>query len=160
MQYEVVFDIGHAGFRCWWFLAPGLVLTVVGSAVVYFRDQLALRGPRFVRRAFPFAFLGFATVWTVTAFGFTYVEYLRLTRALTSGAANVVEGRVESFDPMPYTGHKDVSFVVAGKRFRYSDFEATSAFNKSKSHGGPIDEGVQVRVWYVGNRIVRLAVAR
>jgi len=61
---------------------------------------------------------------------------------------------------MPYTGHKDESFVVAGKRFQYSDFEATSAFNNSKSHGGPIDDGLQVRLWYVGNRIVKVAVAR
>jgi hypothetical protein len=109
---------------------------------------------------FPVGFLGFAVLWTVTTFGATYIEYVQLRRTLASGAAVVIEGRVEDFDPMPYTGHKDESFVVAGKRFQYSDFDATSAFNNSKSHGGPIHEGLQVRVWYVGDRIVKLAVAR
>jgi len=160
MQYEVVFDISQAGFRCWWFLAPGVVFVFVGCGLVYFRHRLPVRGPRWCRRVFPIGFLGFAILWTVTAFGSTYLEYVQLRRALASGTASVIEGRVEGFDPMPYTGHKDESFVVAGKRFQYSDFEATSAFNNSKSHGGPIDDGLQVRLWYVGNRIVKVAVAR
>ncbi len=160
MQYEVVFDINQAGFRCWWFLAPGVILVFVGCGLVYFRARLPVRGPKWCRRVFPVAFLGFAILWTVTAVGSTYTEYVQLRRALSSGAATVIEGRVESFDPMPYSGHKNESFVVAGKRFEYSDFEPTSAFNNTKSHGGPIDEGRQIRLWCVGDRIVRLAVAR
>jgi hypothetical protein len=161
MRYEVVFDIRDAGFRCWWFLVPGVVLVLVGCCLLYLRDRLPLRAPEWRRQAVPpVGFLGFAVIWIGAAFHFTYGEYVRLSRVLDAGAASVVEGRVEDFHPMPYTGHQDESFVVAGRRFQYSDFEPTCAFNTGRSHGGPIEQGLQVRLWYVGDRIVRMAVAR
>jgi len=61
---------------------------------------------------------------------------------------------------MPYTGHQDETFTVNGVRFSYSDFGVTCGFNNSASHGGPIREGLQVRIHYVGNAILRLEVAR
>jgi hypothetical protein len=43
--------------------------------------------------------------------------------------------------------------------FCYSDYEVTAGFNNSASHGGPIREGLPVRVSYIGNTIVRLEVS-
>jgi len=59
---------------------------------------------------------------------------------------------------MPYTGHADESFNVAGVHFRYSDFGATDAFNNTASHGGPITKDSYVRICYdpSGNAILRL----
>jgi hypothetical protein len=57
---------------------------------------------------------------------------------------------------MPYGGHETESFTVKNEKFEYSDFIFNSAFNNTKSHGGPIDSGKYVRIWYSEGRILRL----
>ena len=74
--------------------------------------------------------------------------------------AHFIEGTVSQFIPMPYTGHAMESFVVHGVRFAYSDYVITAGFNNTSSHGGPIREGLPVRIWYRGNEILRLDVAK
>jgi hypothetical protein len=59
---------------------------------------------------------------------------------------------------MPYEGHQDECFSVQAQTFCYSDYEVTAGFNNATSHGGPIREGLPVRVSYIGNTIVRLEV--
>lgn len=71
----------------------------------------------------------------------------------------VVEGVVEKFVPMPHAGRSHESFWVNGVRFSYSDYEITPAFNNTASHGGPIYEGLPIRISYVGNKILKLEVA-
>jgi hypothetical protein len=61
---------------------------------------------------------------------------------------------------MPREGHADESFVVGGRRFSYSDYSVTPGFNNTRSHGGPIDNGVYVRITHRGNTILRLEIAR
>lgn len=70
----------------------------------------------------------------------------------------MVQGYVTNFRPMPYEGHQDECFSVQSETFCYSDYGITAGFNNSASHGGPIREGLPVRVSYVGNTIVRLEV--
>jgi hypothetical protein len=50
------------------------------------------------------------------------------------------------------------SFCVSGVCFRYSDYVVTAGFNQTSSHGGPIRDGLPVRVTYIGNTIVKLEV--
>ena len=71
----------------------------------------------------------------------------------------MVEGVVKNFRPMPYEGHQDECFSVQAQTFCYSDYVVTVGFNNSASHGGPIREGLRVRVSYIGNTIIRLEVA-
>lgn len=75
-----------------------------------------------------------------------------------------MEGRVEDFVPAPYEGHKDESFRVDTVAFAYSDYMITGGFNTSRSHGGPIQPGLRVRIRYLsepplGNTIVKLEIA-
>ena len=102
----------------------------------------------------------FAVVWTVVSFAATYTEYHSTATALSVGRFAIVEGPVTDFVPMPYAGHSDESFVVGGRRFSYSDFVVTSGFHNAASHGGPIREGLYVRVTYLGNLILRLEIAQ
>jgi hypothetical protein len=112
------------------------------------------------RAVFPFAFLGFAVVWTVFVFVSTAGSYSELASALRQGRCEIVEGVVSEFHPMPWSGHAMESFAVNGKRFEYSDYAVSAGFNNTASHGGPITEGMHVRVHYYGNAIARLEVAR
>lgn len=61
-----------------------------------------------------------------------------------------VEGTVDNFDPMPYGGHRDEHFTVQGIRFSYSDYDQMYyyGFNNTASHGGPIQQGIPVRISY------------
>jgi hypothetical protein len=65
---------------------------------------------------------------------------------------------VRNFKPMPYAGHAEESFDVAGVPFRYSDYQVSVGFNNTASHGGPIREGLPVRISFVGNTILRLEI--
>jgi hypothetical protein len=85
-------------------------------------------------------------------------EYLKLRSAYRHGQFSVVEGYVTNFRPMPYEGHQDECFSVQSETFCYSDYALTAGFNNSASHGGPVREGLPVRISYVGRTIVRLEV--
>jgi hypothetical protein len=153
-QYRVVFDLSQKGFQ-WWFPAFGLIFVVVGGVIIWLgkRNDWS-RSRRFVG----YFMVGFACLWSGLTFSTTFGEYLHLRSAFRRSQFSVVEGRVTSFRPMPYEGHKDECFSVQSQTFCYSDYSVTAGFNNSASHGGPIREGLPVRVSYVGSAIVRLEV--
>jgi hypothetical protein len=61
----------------------------------------------------------------------------------------VVEGPVEQFHPMPSGGHDTERFDVAGVHFEYSHWIMSQGFNQDITVGGPIREGLYVRIHYV-----------
>jgi hypothetical protein len=161
MEYRVVFDIASAGYKAWSFPAFGLIFVVVGIALLARRKRLPGwwgKHPK-ASSAFVFFFLGFAVLWTVAAFVITYDDYSSLSKAQQEDRVLVVEGIVSNFKPMPATGHAMERFCVSGKCFEYSDYVVTGGFNNTSSHGGPIREGLPVRVSYVGNSNVKLEIA-
>lgn len=153
-QYRVVFDLYQKGFA-WWFPACGLPFVVIGGVFVW----LGRRGNKPPsRRLFGYVIVGFACLWSGVTFISTFRDYLALRLAYRHSQFSVVEGRVTDFHPMPYEGHQDECFSVQPKTFCYSDYAVTAGFNNSASHGGPIREGLPVRISYVGKTIVRLEV--
>lgn len=57
---------------------------------------------------------------------------------------------------MPYEGHQDECFRVKNEKFCYSDYVVQPGFHQSASHGGPIREGLPVRIAYSNGQILRL----
>jgi hypothetical protein len=161
MHYQVVFDIASAGYKSWPFSTFGIVFILIGAVLVAARKHLP--SPWSTRPAarnlFTFGFLAFAVLWTLATFVGTYRQYSIASDAERTGRALVAEGRVAEFKPMPFTGHSMESFCVAATCFRYSDYVITAGFNNTSSHGGPIREGLPVRLTYVGNTILKLEVA-
>ena len=159
MHYEVVFDINTVGYRAWWFPTVMLVFAIVAVLVV----RTVPPRPGVVMTPFlrvvPYLVSGMAVLFTIVSFVLTYRELARLRHVLASGHAQVVEGRVTHFTPMDDFGHKTESFRVRDHWFAYSDYIATGGFNTSSTHGGPIREGLQVRVTDIGGTIVRLEAA-
>lgn len=109
---------------------------------------------------FPRVFVGFAVVWTSISFAATFADYRGAVSALRNNRAQVVEGTVTEFKPMAYAGHGMESFVVQGVKFEYSDFIITAGFNNTASHGGPIREGLPVKIWYSGGEIPRVDIKK
>lgn len=156
-SFHTVFDASTCGFRYWWFSAFGLIFVAIGLAIPVLRGTGAFRKPpSFKEKWFPRLFVGFAIVWTLVSFIVTFVEYHTSVNALKENEAQVVEGPVMNFHPMPFSGHANESFVVNGVKFEYSDYGVTAGFNNSASHGGPIREGLVVRIWHFRGRILRL----
>jgi hypothetical protein len=90
----------------------------------------------------------------------TFFDYWELRQALKSGDFKVVEGMVVDFVPMPYSGHAKERFSVNGRLYEYSDFAVSAGFNNTQSQGGPIREGLIVRIADVRGKIARLEIAR
>lgn len=157
-MYQTVFDVTDAGYRAWQMPVFGLVFMAIASGLLVYEYRFRV-GVKRLRRKLAWLLASLATSWTLLVSFVTYSEYSRLSGALASGSASYVEGVVERFVPMPYSGHAMESFEVAGKRFEYSDYVVTAGFNHTASHGGPIRAGRTVKVWYVGDTIVRLQVA-
>ena len=154
VNYHTALDLAEAGYKSWGFASSGLLFVVLGILFVLGRRRLP------GAKAWPFFFLGFAVLWTSSAFYSTYTEYENLRTTYEGGNAKVVEGNVSRFEPMPWSGHARERFCVDNQCFDYSDFNVTSGFNNTSSHGGPIRDGLRVRVTYVGDAIVKLEVAK
>ncbi len=110
------------------------------------------------KKGFAIFCLAFVVLWSGIALYHSLGEYYRLIKARRAGTFYVVEGKVMDFDPLAYKGHQNESFTVNGKHFEYSDYWITNGFNRTASHGGPIQAGLQVRISYVGNTIIKLEV--
>jgi hypothetical protein len=157
--FVVVYDV----------LEENLLVSSIGPALFVlcgaaFGSALLIRARR-VKSPFQ---IGFAIVWLVLwaglgGVGLGNVFYQRW-RCISWARAEdfaVVEGRVHDFVPMPYAGHADESFGVGDTRFSYSDFNISKGgFNNTASHGGPIREGLYVRVSHRNGRILKLEVPR
>jgi hypothetical protein len=168
-QFVKVFDVLESGYRDWTFPASGLIFVVIGIALVAFPKFLKnlnipnatyLNGRPRLQAFFRYAVLGFALLWTVTTFLATYSQHSRHKALARENNCRVVEGPVEHFVPMPYTGHALESFSVAGVVFKYSDYVVTDGFNNTSSHGGPIKSDSFVRICYdpADHAILRLEI--
>jgi len=140
--------------KLWPEAAIGLLFVFLGVGLFVFTK----------RKIFSLLFLAIAVLTTVTGTTATVSAYRQLHAASLDPRTPIVEGRVEDFVPAPYEGHKDESFRVDTVTFAYSDYMITGGFNTSRSHGGPIQPGLQVRIRYlpeppIGNTIVKLEVA-
>jgi hypothetical protein len=152
IPYTTVFEITQEPFN-WWFPAFGLIFIVLGTALIF----AARRWPSFTRaKSLGYFFVIFASLWTVVAFLGTYIIYRSAINYYHSKNYEVIEGIVESFQPMPYAGHRDECFTVRATRFCYSDYRITPEFNQTASHGGPIREGLPVRITHHNGHILRL----
>jgi hypothetical protein len=164
MDYDLVFDAAQGGDRNWPFAAGGLLFVLIGAFLVKNRRNLPTMfpggmGPK-AASAFAYVFLVFSAILTTVAFTTTRRAYVTIRDAIQKGEAEIVEGRVDNFVPMPYTGHAMERFSVCEVPFSYSDYVVTAGFNNTSSHGGPIRSGLWVRLSYVGNTIARLEVAK
>ena len=163
MEYRTVFDILQVGYRSWPSVLFGLGFVSMGISMFVFPSfwaKIPFRGPEFMRRYSPHIFTGFAALWTLSVFLGTYSDYSYAKSEYLQGNAEVIEGAVSNFKPgTNERGSAYESFCVKDKCFTYSDYEEQAGFNTMTINGGPVREGLPVRVTFVGNTIVKLEVA-
>jgi hypothetical protein len=161
MDYRTVFEISGAG-QFWKnapFYALGIVLISSGVGTLVFRKRApAWRRAPMGFTAFLSCFVAFAVLWTLLVAVGSCWKYTSLADAVRAHRVEVAEGVVTDFVPMPSGGHAAERFCVSGVCFSYSDYSVVPGFNNASSLGGPIREGLPVRVTHVGNDIVKLEV--
>lgn len=79
--------------------------------------------------------------------------------------ANVVEGFIRDFEPMPKSGRKNEVFYVDSIKFAFSDYYIGGVgYNNAKSKGGFIDDSLYVRIHYYDfsgtNEILKLEIQK
>ena len=78
-----------------------------------------------------------------------YKMYSGTVAAYQKGEYAIVEGYVEDFHPMPYSGHDKESFTINGVRFAYTDYSNQYGYHTTSSHGGVIrGNGQHLRIGY------------
>jgi len=164
-NYSVIFDIAQQSDPAP--VGPLLFISAIAGLLgaiavhLWFQRSLSSQGQslRFVVTGVVVGLVCIAVAMWVTK-----TSHEQLIRTVREGNVHVAEGVVEKFHPMPPTGHDTERFTVAGQWFAYSDYVITGGFNNTVSHGGPIKEGLAVRLTYVRahNRtiIVKVEIAR
>jgi hypothetical protein len=160
MSYQLVFDVGMEGYRGWTLLWLFVLFSVVGAGWILLRRRYPTSRRSRLARIGPYLFTSVTVPAMLVGNITTYLEYRELISRLRTGEFKIVEGRVEQFDPMPWEGHKNESFVVDGHRYSYSDYDGGVGFNRTSSHGGPIRQGLNVRIADINGVIARLEIAQ
>lgn len=152
METGTLFDIGTKPFE-WSALIPTLGLVLFGLSGVWMEKKKI--GKVVIKKVgYVLILLGIAaSVYVLLAWEIKKHDGFR---ALQTGTCVVVEGPVQNFHPMPISGHPYESFSVGKESFSYSDNVVTPCFNNTFSHGGPIREGLRLRVSYRDECILRI----
>lgn len=164
MQYKVVYDLQTSDLPLtnYLFILPGAVIFIIGAVTYLFRDYFTnpFRKKPMPQR-FPIFLLLFGALWMQLSSLSLYVQYNTLNRAIKAGKVNTIEGRVVHFSPLDYIKHPKEHFCISESEvcFSYSDLIAGPGFNQTTAHGGPIHNGLPVRVTYKDNAIVKLEVS-
>jgi hypothetical protein len=162
VDYVTVFDAASHPLRGWTDVAPGLIFVAIGGALVLFprfAEAIPFHGPQALKRPFDWAFLSFGVILTATlsmsVFGGNLVEGAALRR----GDCRLVEGRVEHIETTRTRGGYREKGEVAGVPFEYAATEIQGGFRTPASSGGPMEEGLQVRICERAGHILHLEIA-
>jgi hypothetical protein len=141
MNDHVIFDISQKGYD-WFPICIGL-LFIIGAAIGMLSPQ-----SRKTLQIVPALLLLFGVLLSLGMFLFQYTNHQRYQAILDHGQYSVVEGTAERFHPMSKAGHGNETFTINGVSFSYSDFSVTPAFNTTSVYGGPIHEGMYLKIYY------------
>lgn len=151
MEPDLIFDMQRKAYD--WSVWQVGILFLGGLFILWLGKRRAR--PAFVPGVGYFLCVA-AVLFAAFEVGSYFLDRRGKVRLLNNGRCSVIEGVVTDFHPMPASGHAMESFEIAGQKFTYSDYVLTPCFNNTTSHGGPIREGLAVKIWYSENCIMRI----
>ena len=157
--YITAFDIVRDGYQDWWGTVFGAAVAVGAFALSRFGASNWDRRARTLVTAWISILalaLALGTFWT------GYSRYRSVRHKLQRGTVSVKEGVVNEFIParVQRPARRGV-FVVNGKRFEYGSGDLTGGYATGPLASSVIlRRGQHVRVFFVGNAIVRIDTVR
>jgi len=152
MNYVTIFEIAKQDFP-WWFVSLGLIAFCIGLIVFFF---VPLLRAKFVAAAFMILGLG----WSLLSYSSARRQFTSYHASYAKGNFSVIEGKVENFVPMLPNGHSAERFTLGRIKFSYAEGIITPCFHHTQPHGGPMRDGLQVRISYVDDCILKLEVVQ
>jgi hypothetical protein len=140
VNYVTIYDASHQA-PPWLGLATGLLLLVIGVAVWRSRKKEDVVG-----KLISGIVITGSSCTAIFLLASTYSTYSEVQRIFNEGKASVVEGTVENLK-LTAAG-KAESFTVAGTQFEYSEYSDSFGFHHTSAFGGPIRDGLAVRISY------------
>jgi hypothetical protein len=166
MNPTVVFDLNQAGYQSWYFPAFGSIFWIIGFIMIlinFFRSKAGL--PAIKNNSgkpapwLPYVFVGFSTLWILGTFWSTFSDYKTLNDAYKNNKCRIITGNVTNFRPGGNDrGKTDESFDIEGIHFSYSAYTVSPGFNTTSAKGGPIKEGLKIRVTEFRGDIAKLEI--
>lgn len=159
-DYRLVFDAASNGYQTWRAaILPASISVAVLVLLTFLRsiDSIEARDSRFYRGIFG-AVGALATVGCAAMLVHTPHEYNLLRTSLRNRTFRVVDGQVTDFVPQGSDGHPIERFRVNGVPFEYSQGDITSGFHLTAADGGPIRNGMIVRIADMNGAIARLEI--
>ena len=89
-----------------------------------------------------------------------FVAYPRVVATYRAHRYQVVDGCLQTFVPSPIPGHSPDTIRVDGRTFSYDDYVEVPGFHQTEDGGGPIHADTWVRLFLVGDAIVRIDVVQ
>ena len=159
-EYNVVFDVVEQGYHAW---RDALLPVLAVAAMALLWERAARRyGVTDAERRNGRVIVGTGavvfTLFSVYLLNETWSEYEEFVQRLRSGDYRTVTGPITDFQPGDVPGHRSEHVRVNGVFFNYGTAEITSAFNRTAGRGGPMREGLQVRLAVSGDRIIRVEI--
>ncbi len=163
MDYTTVYEVTNEELEALLFFP--LIFIFIGFGMAYLSIKHITSNTLIRKYVAGFgAIIGlFALIFSVSTIPSSLTDYFFTMSTYKEKNFKTVEGKVENFDPMPYSGHKQENFTVSGVEFDYSDFSSSYyGFNNSAAHGGPIKKnGQEARIGYITtdsghNRILKI----
>jgi hypothetical protein len=151
--YKTIFELGLASFP-WARVLQPLPFIVIGLLLFRF-----CRG-RQIYQVTGLIVASLASILFLISLIVFIPNYIRLRSAYGSGTSSVVKGVVENFQPAPRLGPARESFSVRGAIFSYNALDDTPCFHNAPVHGGPIRDGLDIRILYKEGCIQRVEVRR
>ena len=141
------------------FLPPlvGLLITLFGIYAIRItrREQKSEEHKDGCVMPFLFSYIAFGLLWT-TGVGYQLGgEYFDYRSALNNHRYQEVEGGVENYNAHVIGMQGEEAFTVRGVEFHYSPY-SLFGFRKTQGRGGPLDNGVYVRIHHYKGRMLRL----
>ena len=159
-QYNVVFDVAEQGYRTWKLaLLPALAVAAITlpwfvSAQRHDVTDSERRNARAIVRTMVTIFVSFSVYLLIHSWS----EYEEFVQRLRSGDFRTLSGPITDFQPGGVSGNRIEHFRVDDVAFDYGTAELTSAFHRTAGNGGPMREGLQVRLAVTGNKILRVEI--
>lgn len=161
LTYHRSFDVVMHGYTTWRVAAVPAGLAIAAGLLRVLSTRVSPEERRRLRvydllTGGACVFLSVGTMATVLA---TWHEYADFRTRLQGGSVRLLTGTVNQFIPEGPGGHPRETFRINGIPFSYSSYEVTSAFHRTARCGGPMREGLHVRMADVDGAILRLDVA-